>query len=122
MDRQMERNGRNAREKRQVKFLLIVAAVVLVCGLFAHITVRAQVSGIAKEIAAVQTEIRAMSAEADNMISCINQHHDVVEIGKRALAMGMTQPQEGQLRRVALPVAEASTQTVANIDGEEING
>lgn len=122
MDRQMEQKGRGAHEKRQVKFLLAVAAVVLVCGLFAHITVRAQVSAMAKEIAAVQTEIRAMNAEADNMISCINQHHDVTEIGRRALAMGMTQPQEGQLRRVALPVADASTQTVANTDGEEING
>lgn len=122
MDRTNERNGRIRRETRQARFLLVVAALVLFCGLFAQITVRAQVSGQAKEIAAVQAEIRAMSADADNLTLCINQHHDLDAIGKRALAMGMTQPAEGQVRRVALPVANASTQTVANIDGEEING
>ena len=70
----------------------------------------------------MQAEIRAMSADADNLTLCINQHHDLEAISKRALAMGMTQPAEGQVRRVSLPAANTSTQTVANTDGEEING
>lgn len=118
----MERDGRMRREARQVRFLLIAAALVLFCGLFAQISVRAQVSGQAKKIAAVQAQIRALTADADNLTLCINQHHDLTAIGARALEMGMTQPQEGQVRRVALPAANTSTQTVANIDGEEISG
>ena len=122
MDRTMEQDVRVRREKRMVSLLMAVAALVLVCGLFAQITVRAQVSKQAKQIAAVQAEIRAMSADADNLTLCINQYHNIDEIGKRALAMGMTQPQEGQVRELSLPSANTSTQTVANIGGEEING
>ena len=81
MDRPMERVGRIGREKRQVRFLMAIAAMMLVCGLFMHITVRAQVTGQAKEIAAVQAEIRAMSADADNLTLCINQHHNLDAIG-----------------------------------------
>lgn len=117
MDRPMERNGRMRREARQTRLLLIAAAMVLFCGLFAQIAVRAQVSSQAKEIAAVQAEIRAMSASADNLTLCINQHHDLETISERALAMGMTQPTDDQLRVVNLPAANTSTQTVANIDG-----
>ena len=118
----MEQNGRMRREKRQIRFLLVIAALVLVCGLFAQITVRAQVTGQAKEIAAVQAQINAMNADADNLTLCINQHHNLEVIRSRALAMGMTQPQDGQVRRVSLPNFNTSTQTVANTDGEEING
>jgi len=124
MDRTMQRGSRMRRERRQTKVLLIVAAAVLFCGLFAQIAVRAQVSGQAKQIAAVQAQIRALSVDADNLTLCINQHHDLEAIGRRALAMGMGQPTEEQLRVVTLPAAggNTSTQTVANIGGEEING
>ena len=123
MDRTMVRGKRMRREKRQTRMLLIAAAVVLFCGLFAQIAVRAQVVGQNKQIAAVQAQIRALSVDADNLTLCINQHHDLEAIGRRALAMGMGQPTEDQLRRVSLPAAgNTSTQTVANIGGEEING
>jgi len=120
----MVRSSRMRREKRQTQVLLVAAAVVLFCGLFAQIAVRAQVSGQAKQIAAVQAQIRAMSVDADNLTLCINQHHDLEAIGRRALAMGMGQPTEDQLRVITLPEAggNTSTQTVANIDGEEMNG
>ena len=120
MDRKMQRNRY---EQRRTKFLLAIAAVLLFSGLFAQIAVRAQVAGQAKQIAAVKAQIHALSAEADNLTLCINQHHDLEAIGKRALAMGMGQPTEDQLRVVNLPAAgNTSTQTVANIGGEEING
>lgn len=123
MDRTMQRSSRMRSEKRRTEILLVVAAVVLFCGLFAQIAVRAQVSGQAKQIAAVQAQIRAMNADADNLTLCINQHHDLEAIGRRALAMGMGQPTEEQLRVVTLSAAggNTSTQTVVNIDGEEIN-
>jgi len=122
MDRTMERNERIAQERRRNKLLIALAALVLVCGLFAQITVRAQVSGRAKEIAAVQAQIRTLNAEVANLTMCINQHHNIDEIGKRALTMGMIEQKEGQVRSIALSSVNTPTQTVANIDGEEING
>ena len=88
MDRTMERNKRMQQETKTMRFLLVLAVMVFVCGLFAQITVRAQVSDRAKEIAAVQAQIRMLSAEAENLTTCINQHHNTNEISKRALAMG----------------------------------
>lgn len=124
MDRKMERHGRVRREQRLTRVLLVVAAVLLFTGLFAQIAVRARISSQAKEIAAVQAQIRAMSADADNLTLCINQHHDLEAIARRALEMGMGQPGDDQLRVLNLPAVDGdtSTQTVANTDGEEING
>jgi len=124
MDGRAKRTYRQRREERTSRVLLIVAALVLFCGLFAQIAQRAQISAQAKEIAAVQREVAALEADAQNLELCINQHHNLEEIGRRALAMGMTQPMEDQVRVVRLPMihGDTSTQTVANIDGEEING
>ena len=103
--------------------LLILAAAVLFCGLFAQIAVRAQISGQNKQIAAVKAEIRTLSANAENLDLNINQRHNLTEIGARAVQLGMTQPDETQLRMVNLPAANGntSTQTVYG-DGEEMNG
>lgn len=123
MDRTMEQNRRIVREKRLTRTLMIVAAAVLFCGLFAQIAVRAQVSGQTKEIATVQAGIDAMKVDAENLQLCINQHHNLEEISKRALAMGMEELTDDRLRVVSLPAGDnTSTQTVANTDGEEING
>lgn len=119
----MEQNRRIVREKRLTRTLMIVAAAVLFCGLFAQIAVRAQVSGQTKEIATVQAGIDAMKVDAENLQLCINQHHNLEEISKRALAMGMEELTDDRLRVVSLPAGDnTSTQTVANTDGEEING
>ena len=124
MDRTMRHVRNSRREQRLTRTLLIAAAVVLFCRLFAQIAVRAQVSGQLKEIAALQARIDAMEADADNIRLCINQHHNLEEIGKRALAMGMEQLTDDRLRVVNLPADDGntSTQTVANIGSEEING
>lgn len=121
MDRTMRRQRS---ERRLTKLLLVAAAVVLFCGLFAQIAVRSQVSGQAKRVAAMQAQIRVMQADAENLQLCINQHHDLNEIGKRALALGMEPLTDERLRVVTLPNADGntSTQTVANFGGEEING
>ena len=121
MDRTMRRR---AREQRLTKILLIAAAVVLFCGLFAQIAVRSQVSGQAKRVAAMQAQIRLMQADAENMQLCINQYHDLDEIGKRALAMGMEPLTDERMRVVSLPNADGNTsaQTVANVGGEEMIG
>lgn len=123
MDRMRARQGRIQREQKLTRSLLVAAAVLLFAGLFAQIAVRAQISGQAKELAAIQARMHAMSADADNLTLCINQHHDLESIGRRAIEMGMQMPGDDQLRVLNLPVAgDTSTQTVANTDGEEING
>lgn len=121
MDRMMRRQ---ARERRLMKILLVAAAVVLFCGLFAQIAVRSQVSGQAKRAAAMQAQIRVMQAEAENLRLCINQYHDLNEIGRRALALGMEHLTDERLRVLNLPDVDGntSTQTVANVGGEKING
>lgn len=124
MDRTMGQKRKVRYEQRLTKALLVAAAVVLFCGLFAQIAVRAQVSGQVKELAAMQARIDAMKADAENIRLCINQHHNLEEISRRALALGMEELTDDRLRVVSLPAADGntSTQTVANIDGEEING
>lgn len=124
MDRTMRREKYIRREQRLTKILLAAAAVVLFCGLFAQIAVRAQISSQNKMIQAVQKQICTMNAEADNLNLCINQHHNLEAIGQRALALGMIQPQENQLRSIVLsqPMGNTSMQTVANVDVEEIVG
>ncbi len=122
MDRTMRRNERIRREQRATRMLMALAAVVLFCGLFAQIAVRAQVSEQAKEIAAVEARMHLMRAEMDNLNLCINQHHNLNSIGERALALGMEQPTEDRVRVVSLPAMNTPTQTVANVSDTEING
>lgn len=118
------RNMRRERERRLSGILLVLAAVVLFCGLFGQIALRAQISGQAKKMAAVQAEIRTLSANAENLGLTINQRHNLTEIGQKAVLLGMEQPHESQMRVVRLPAlnGNTSTQTVANIGGEELNG
>lgn len=124
MDRTMEHKRRNRYEQQAARVLMAVAVVVLFCGLFAQIAVRAQVSAQNKEIAAVRARISAMNADVENVKLCINQHHNLDEIGKRASALGMEKLTEDRLRHVNLPAVGENTftQTVANTGGEEISG
>lgn len=117
-------NGRAVRYRREQKlsrFLLAVAAVVLFCGLFGQIALRAQISGQNKRIAAMKAEIKTLAANAENLDLNINQRHNLAEIGARASQLGMVQPDETQLRLVNLPAANGDTSTqTAYSGGEEI--
>lgn len=109
------------RERRLTKVLLIAAALVFFCGLFGQIALRAQLSGQNKQLASLEKEIQALSANAANLDLSINQRHNLDEIGRRAILLGMEQPDESRLRVVSLPQAngETSAQTVLNDGGEE---
>lgn len=115
---------RREREKRLSRTLLILAAIVLFCGLFGQIALRAQLSGQAKQMASVQAEIKALSANAENLGLSINQRHNLAEISQKAAQLGMEQPDESCMRVVSLPAMNGttSTQTVTNVSGEELNG
>ena len=109
------------RERRLTKVLLIAAALVFFCGLFGQIALRAQLSGQNKQLASLEKEIQALSANAANLDLSINQRHTLDEIGRQAILLGMEQPDESRLRVVSLPQAngETSAQTVLNDGGEE---
>ena len=109
------------REHRLTKVLLIAAALVFFCGLFGQIALRAQLSGQNKQLASLEKEIQALSANAANLDLSINQRHNLDEIGRKAILLGMEQPDESRLRVVSLPQAngETSAQTVLNDGGEE---
>ena len=109
------------RERRLTKVLLIAAALVFFCGLFGQIALRAQLSGQNKQLASLEKEIQALSANAANLDLNINQRHNLDEIGRKAILLGMEQPDERRLRVVSLPQAsgETSAQTVLNDGGEE---
>lgn len=108
-------------ERRLTKVLLIAAALVFFCGLFGQIALRAQLSGQNKQLASLEKEIQALSANAANLDLSINQRHNLDEIGRKAILLGMEQPDESRLRVVSLPQAngETSAQTVLNDGGEE---
>ena len=109
------------RERRLTKVLLIAAALVFFCGLFGQIALRAQLSGQNKQLASLEKEIQALSANAANLDLSINQRHNLDEIGRKAILLGMEQPDESRLRVVSLPQAsgDTSAQTVLNDGGEE---
>ena len=109
------------RERRLTKVLLIAAALVFFCGLFGQIALRAQLSGQNKRLASLEKEIQALSANAANLDLSINQRHNLDEIGRKAILLGMEQPDESRMRVVSLPQAngETSAQTVLNDGGEE---
>lgn len=124
MDGRGKRATKRQREQMTSRVLLVAAALVLFAGMFMQIAVRAQITAQSKVISEIRREINTLTAEAKNLELCINQHHNPDEIERRALAMGMAQPMEDQLRVVSLPAiyGDTSTQTVANNSGEEING
>lgn len=122
-------NGKTMRMERRrdaklSRLLVIAAALVLFAGLFTQIAMRAQIARQSKEIAAMQSEIKALSANAENLGLTINQRHNLEVIDRKAKELGMTQPSEDQVRVLNLPAlnGDTSTQTVANTDGEERNG
>ena len=82
------------RERRLTKVLLIAAALVFFCGLFGQIALRAQLSGQNKQLASLEKEIQALSANAANLDLSINQRHNLDEIGRKAILLGMEQPDE----------------------------
>ena len=78
------------RERRLTKALLIAAALVFFCGLFGQIALRAQLSGQNKQLASLEKEIQALSANAANLDLSINQRHNLDEIGRKAILLSQS--------------------------------
>lgn len=120
----MNRMGRarRARERKLNKLLLGVFVLVLFAGVFGQIAMIARLSGQSKAVAAVEKEIRELSASEDNLYLSLNQYHNLDRVAARAGQLGMEQPEQSQIRVVNLPavVENTSTQSAENLGAEEM--
>ena len=114
--------GRRARERKLSRILMVVFALVLVVGLVSQITMLACISGQNKQVKAVEKQLKKLDAQVDNLKLCLNQFKSTERIELRAEQLGMEQPTETQIRVVNLPnaIVSTSTQSVENINAEEI--
>ena len=123
MNMQYTQSQRVRREAARSKTLLIVAAVILLAGLFLQITMLARISSQNKAVSAMEREIVELNASADNLELSINQYHNLEQIAVRAQQMGMSRPSDAQIRVVSVARSNAentSTQKAELIGGEEI--
>jgi len=123
MNMQYTQPRRRSREAARSRTLLIVAAMILLAGLFLQITMLARISSQNKAASRMEREIVELSASADNLELSINQHHDLREIATRAVEMGMSRPSDTQIRVVSVARSNAentSTQMAEAIGGDEI--
>lgn len=114
--------GRRARERKLSRALMCVFVSVLFVGLFSQIAMMARISGQNKQVKALEKELKALDAQADNLNLCLNQFQNLERISLRARQLGMEQPDDTQIRVVSLPggMVSTSTQSVENISAEEI--
>lgn len=120
MGRTRPRNIR--RESAWNRLLLILAATVLLAGLFVQITMLSRISSQNKQASALEKEIVELSANAENLELSINQYHNLEVIAARARQLGMEQPNETQIRVVSVARSDhenTSTQSAERIDGEK---
>ena len=118
-----KRVSRRARERKLNRLLMIAFAVIVLAGVISQITMLARLSGQNKAVRAMETEIRELSASADNLNLSLSQYHNLERIAVQARRLGMEQPNEAQIRVVNLPgaVENTSTQSAENIGAEEMN-
>lgn len=111
----MNGSTKRNREKSLSRAMMVLAALVLVAGLFFQISMRAKVSAQSKEIAGVKQQIQTLNADIMNLNLCINQSHNLEAIAARAAALGMEKIDESRVRVVSLyaPATDTSAQTVA---------
>lgn len=114
--------GRRARERKLSRALMGVFVAVLFVGLFSQIAMMARISGQNKQVKALEKELKALDAQADNLNLCLSQFQNLERISLRARQLGMEQPDDTQIRVVSLPggMVSTSTQSVENIGAEEI--
>lgn len=112
---------RAARPLDMSRKLALAALAVLLIGTITLIVVRVRVSAQSKALARVQKQIKTMDANADNLNRYIGEYHDLDDIAKKAQALGMQQPEEDQLRVVAIPALD-DTQAQTVDSGESAAG
>ena len=112
-------NAKGALTKQRL--LLIVVAAVLFIGLFVQISMLARISGQNKRASQVEAEITRLSSDAENLELVINEYHNLEDIAVKAERLGMSRPDETQIRVVSVAAMPQGTdiQTAERI-GEEV--
>ena len=90
-----ERAPVRRRIRRRLPLLLALAVF---AGMFARITVLAQLSERSKQISALEAELSRMEKELSGKELLLSELHDLRRIALRAAELGMTSPEEHQIR------------------------
>lgn len=122
MNRSHAKRSRQEQFRRTNRTLIIVFVAVLLIGAFAQVAMIARITGQNKRLRAVETEIRNLSANADNLNLGLNQFRNLDRVAARAEKLGMEKPTGDQIRVVNLPTAldNTSTQSAGNTGAEEM--
>jgi len=122
MNRNHAKRSRQEQVRRTNRTLIMVFVAVLLIGAFSQVAMIARITGQNKRVRAVETEIRNLSANADNLNLSLNQFRSLDRVAMRAQQLDMEQPAEGQIRVVSLPgmLQNTSTQSAENIGAEEM--
>lgn len=122
MNRSHAKRSRQERTRRANRTLIIAFVAVLVLGAFTQIAMLARVTGQNKQVLAIETEIRNLSANADNLNLTLNQFRNPDRVAARAAKLGMKEPTGDQIRVVRLPaeLENTSTQSAGNTSAEEM--
>ena len=122
MNRNHAKRSRQERIRRTNRTLIMVFVAVLLIGAFSQVAMIARITGQNKRARAVETEIRNLSANADNLNLSLNQFRNLDRVAARAAKLGMEEPTGDQIRVVRLPAAleNTSTQSAGNTSAEEM--
>ena len=122
MNRNHAKRSRQEQVRRTNRMLIMVFVAVLLIGAFAQVAMIARITGQNKRVRAVETEIRNLSANADNLNLSLNQFRNLDRVAARAAKLGMEEPTGDQIRVVRLPAAleNTSTQSAGNTSAEEM--
>lgn len=108
---------RRVRVSGRGRGLLLLAAVVLIAGLFAQVTMLARVSLQSRSAAALTDEIEALNAQADNLEMAVNGFHNLEQIRKRALQLGMEVADGTSTRVVNVALGDTNDAGVQTAEG-----
>ena len=122
MNRNHAKRSRQEQVRRTNRTLIMVFVAVLLIGAFSQVAMIARITGQNKRVRAVETEIRNLSANADNLNLSLNQFRNLDRVAARAAKLGMEEPTGDQIRVVRLPAAleNTSTQSAGNTSAEEM--
>ena len=122
MNRNHAKRSRQEQVRRTNRTLIMVFVAVLLIGAFSQVAMIARITGQNKRVRAVETEIRNLSANADNLNLSLNQFRNLERVAARAAVLGMEEPTGEQIRVVRLPAAleNTSTQSAGNTSAEEM--
>ena len=122
MNRNHAKRSRQEQVRRTNRMLIMVFVAVLLIGAFSQVAMIARITGQNKRVRAVETEIRHLSANADNLNLSLNQFRNLDRVAARAAKLGMEKPTGDQIRVVRLPAAleNTSTQSAGNTSAEEM--